>query len=87
MGQAFRERLEGSTRGRASRSRRKNNVATIPKIADYLHTKKCAGIPNHTSVYQTIPPAQTKSVNYARARNRTATATADAVAVNRFLDL
>ena len=40
MGQAFRERLAESTRGRASRSRRKSDVATIKEIADYLPTTK-----------------------------------------------
>ena len=45
-GQAFRERLAESTpsaklmvRGRASRSRRKNDVTTNKEIADYLPAK------------------------------------------------
>ena len=40
LGQAFRERLAGSTRGRASRSRCKSDVATFKAIADYLPTQK-----------------------------------------------
>ncbi len=36
FGQAFREKLAESTRGRASRSRKKCDVNTIKSIADYL---------------------------------------------------
>ena len=40
LAQAFRERLAESTRGRASRSRRKSDAATQKVIADYLPTQK-----------------------------------------------
>jgi hypothetical protein len=36
FGQAFREKLAESSRGRASRSRKKCDVNTIKSIADYL---------------------------------------------------
>jgi hypothetical protein len=50
FGQAFREKLAESTRGRASRSRRKSDVATIKVIADYLPPQKGAAITNLQSV-------------------------------------
>ncbi len=61
LGQAFRERLAESTRGRASRSRCKSDATTIKAIADYLPTIK-RGQSQILSVSKTITYAQTKSV-------------------------
>jgi hypothetical protein len=58
LGQAFRERLAESTpsaklmvRGRASRSRRKSDVATRKAIADYLPITQARAISKSRALY------------------------------------
>ena len=58
FGQAFREKLAESSRGRASRSRSKSDVATVKEIADYLPTKKLRG---YTKLYEREPKYTTVS--------------------------
>ncbi|WP_294483678.1 hypothetical protein [uncultured Ruminococcus sp.] len=59
MGQAFRERLAESSRGRASRSRRRGEVATVPSIAQQTSDPKMRGNIQIPSVNKTNDHAQT----------------------------
>jgi hypothetical protein len=69
-------RLAGSTRGRASRSRRKSDVTRVQLIEQQTNraVKKCAGNKKIQSVDKITSTLFLRPYNIARARNRTAIA-------------